>query len=51
MQDLNNTSLDFFEATHLSAHHTVVDDGQHFLFEFNQYLMNNFYPPAEKSAG
>jgi len=50
MQDLNVSSLDFFEAAHLSAHHTVVNDGQHFSFEFNQYLMNHFYPPAEKSA-
>ena len=50
MQDLNVSSLDFFEATHLSAHHSVVNDGMHFSFEFNRYLMNHFYPPTEKSA-
>jgi len=46
MQDMNVSYLDFFEASHLSAHDTVVNDGAHFSFEFNQHLLNHFYPSS-----
>ena len=46
MKRLNVTYLDVYQATYLSADHTYIGDGRHYLPYLNTMIMNWFYPTS-----
>ena len=46
MKRLNVTYLDVYQATYLSADHTYIGDGRHYLPYLNTMILNWFYPTS-----